>query len=137
MATSAKVQIEAARKKAKAESAERIRARFCMLCKRRGLPAPVPEYRFHETRKWRMDYAWPDHGVALEVEGGVFSGGRHTRGTGFMKDMEKYNEASANGFFVLRTTPSLLFSDANFDWLERTIKQGQNNARKEVGRPDS
>lgn len=57
-----------------------------------------------------MDYAWPDALVALEVEGGVWTGGRHTRGAGFLADMEKYNEAARLGWRVLRCTPSTLDS---------------------------
>lgn len=73
-----------------------------------GLPAPETEYKFHTDRKWRMDYAWPDVKVALEVEGGVWSGGRHTSARGFLADMEKYNSAAALGWKVLRTTPGEL-----------------------------
>lgn len=51
----------------------------------------VKEYRFCQRRKWRFDYAAPQHRVALEVEGGVWSRGRHTRPQGFLGDMEKYN----------------------------------------------
>lgn len=70
-----------------------------------GLPVPVAEHKFHPTRKWRFDYAWPDRLVALEVEGGVWAQGRHTRGSGFVKDMEKYNAAAALGWRVLRALP--------------------------------
>jgi hypothetical protein len=37
-----------------------------------GLPTPEREHRFHETRQWRMDFAWPEALVALEVEGGTW-----------------------------------------------------------------
>jgi len=37
--------------------------------KSEGLPAPVFEYRFHPSRKWRFDIAWPERRVAVEVEG--------------------------------------------------------------------
>lgn len=70
-----------------------------------GLPEPIPELKFHPNRKWRFDFAWPTHGVALEVEGGVWSGGRHSRGSGFIKDMEKYNTAAQMGWKVLRCVP--------------------------------
>ena len=71
----------------------------------------VAEYRFHETRKWRFDYAVPSMRIALEVEGGVWTGGRHTSSAGFLRDMEKYNEAALNGWVVLRCTPKTLWSD--------------------------
>lgn len=74
------------------------------------LPAPVTEHRFHHERKWRFDYAWPDARVALEVEGGVWTGGRHTSSAGFLKDIEKYNAAARLGWRVLRCTPKTLLS---------------------------
>jgi very-short-patch-repair endonuclease len=66
------------------------------------LPEPVREYRFAPDRKWRFDFAWPHRLLAVEVEGGVWSGGRHTRGSGYVKDMEKYNRAAVLGWCVLR-----------------------------------
>lgn len=66
----------------------------------------VREHRPHDVRKWRFDFAWPDKKLAVECEGGVFSGGRHTRGSGFVRDAEKYNWATANGWRVLRYVES-------------------------------
>ena len=67
-----------------------------------GLPKPQVEYRFHPTRRWRFDYAWPDLKLAVEYEGGTWSGGRHTRALGYAKDCEKYNEAALLGWKVFR-----------------------------------
>lgn len=75
-----------------------------------GLPVPVRECRFHPTRQWRFDFAWPAHGIAVEVEGGTYSGGRHVRGRGFEQDCDKYNEAAAMGWTVLRFTGSQVHS---------------------------
>lgn len=81
---------------------------FLALLKRERLPAPESEYRFAPPRRWRMDYAWPAHRVALEVEGGVWTRGRHTRPTGYLRDVEKYNAAAVRGWRLLRCTPSTL-----------------------------
>lgn len=78
-----------------------IEATFALHCKAHGL-APVAEYKFHPDRRWRFDFAFPDRMVAVECEGGVWSGGRHTRGSGFVADAEKYNNAAALGWFVFR-----------------------------------
>lgn len=51
---------------------------FTAICKSDLKIEVVKEYLFHPTRKWRFDYAIPDHKIALEVEGGVWTGGRHT-----------------------------------------------------------
>lgn len=65
----------------------------------------TPEYRFAPPRRWRFDFALVEHRIAIEVEGGAFTRGRHTRGVGFVKDMEKYNAAAVAGWWVLRYTP--------------------------------
>lgn len=78
------------------------------------LPAPEVEYQFLKERKWRFDFAWPrtEDGrpvkVALEVEGGTYSGGAHTRGKHFESDCEKYNSAAINGWLVLRVTKHMI-----------------------------
>ena len=68
------------------------------------IPIPCREYRFHKTRRWLFDFAWPDAKLAVEVEGAVFVRGRHTRGSGFTQDCEKYNTAVLMGWRVLRFT---------------------------------
>lgn len=94
---------------------------FTQLCRKVGLPEPVKEHRFHPTRKWRLDYAWPKHMLALEVEGGVWTGGRHTRGAGFLGDISKYNEATAMGWRILRTTPNGLLTTETINLIKKSI----------------
>ncbi|HGL4508388.1 TPA: DUF559 domain-containing protein [Acinetobacter baumannii] len=60
------------------------------------------EYKFHPERKWRADFLITGTKILIEVEGGIWSGGRHTRGKGYLGDMEKYNSAAMMGFTVLR-----------------------------------
>lgn len=62
------------------------------------------EYRFHGKRGWKFDYYLSDSAIAIEVEGAVFVGGRHTRGGGFVKDTDKYNTATCMGIAVYRVT---------------------------------
>ena len=68
------------------------------------------EYRFAPPRRWRFDFAAIEMGrnLAVEVEGGSFVAGRHSRGAGFEKDAEKYNEAALLGWTVLRVTPKMV-----------------------------
>lgn len=87
-----------------------------------GLPPHVTEHRFAEgivqyerkdgrmdTRRWAFDFAWLDHKVALEVEGGIYIGGGHSRGKGMRKDMDKYNNAALLGWRVLRVQPKQVY----------------------------
>jgi hypothetical protein len=62
------------------------------------------EHKFHPTRKWRIDCALPERMLAIEIEGGVFTQGRHTRGKGFINDIEKYNALTTLGWHLLRYT---------------------------------
>jgi hypothetical protein len=75
-----------------------------------GIPDPLCEYIFTTERGWRFDFAWPNGKIALEVEGGIWTRGRHTRGKGFFADMEKYNRAMILGWRVLRCSPDDLVS---------------------------
>ena len=75
-----------------------------------GVAEPVEQYRFHPTRKWAFDFAWPDVKLAVEVEGGTWSNGRHTRGSGFEEDCEKYNAAALDGWLVFRFTGGMVNS---------------------------
>ena len=72
------------------------------------VPRPVAEFQFHPDRLWRFDYAWPSAKLALEVDGGVWTSGRHTRGSGYIGDMEKFNHAAMSGWRVLRVQPNEL-----------------------------
>ncbi len=99
---------------------------MCMFCKALEMQEPIPEFRFHNTRHWRLDFAYPEHKLAIEIEGGVWSKGRHTRGSGFIADMEKYNELAVMGWRLLRFTPQ----DLNKSKTYETIKQCLNDDRK-------
>ncbi len=94
----------------------------------RGIPAPVAEHRFAWAvlrRKWQMDYAWPAQKIALEVEGGAWSQGRHTRGSGFLEDMKKYNTAVLMGWRLVRCLPSELLSPNTLDMIEDLMGSGR------------
>lgn len=69
-----------------------------------GVPPFARQYKFHPTRKWLLDFAWPELKVAVEVEGGTWVRGRHTRPEGYARDCEKYNAAALLGWQVYRFT---------------------------------
>ena len=95
-----------------------------------GLPLPKPEYRFHPERKWRWDYAWPNASLfspldytnlALEVQGGIWSRGRHATGAGIKGDMEKFSEGAALGWRLLLVEPKDLASPTTMDLIRRAL----------------
>lgn len=91
-------------------------------CVSLGIMRPVAEYRFHPTRRWRFDYAWPEALLALEVNGGVFTKGRHTRGLGYVNDMEKLSEAAILGWRVLQCQPKDVKSGLVYDLVKRALE---------------
>jgi len=71
----------------------------------------VAEYKFDPIRKWRYDWAHKDKLIAIEIEGGTWTGGRHSRGKGIEGDCEKYNAAAVAGWRVIRFTPQMVKRD--------------------------
>ncbi len=94
---------------------------FDRQCQALGLPVPVAEYRFAAPRRWRLDWAWVEPRVALEVEGGVWTRGRHTRGVGFLKDIEKYNTLAAMGWRLIRVTPAQITNGEAAVWAAKVL----------------
>lgn len=104
-----------------------------------GLPDPEREHRFAAIhvglgkgvrarlqeaglRDWRFDFAWPDAMLAVEVEGGHFVGGRHTRGKGFEEDCQKYHHAMRLGWTVYRCEGRLIGSGDAVDLIAKMLR---------------
>lgn len=83
--------------------------------------AYVQEYRFHPKRRWRFDFVIAGSKVALEIEGGTWIQGGHSRPKGFEDDCEKYSEAAVLGWCVLRATASQVRSGAALDLVTRAL----------------
>lgn len=81
----------------------------------------VREYRFHPDRRWRADFAFPEAKLLVEVEGGIWKNGRHSRGKGFISDCEKYNEATIRNFRILRVTAEHIKSGQAVCWIEQAL----------------
>ena len=96
--------------------------KFLLMLRAKRIAAPEAEYRFHPVRKFRFDFAWPFYKLALEVEGGVWSGGAHGRGTGIVRDMEKATLAAELGWRIVRVTPSKLATMDTMESLERALQ---------------
>jgi len=109
----------------KADMAQRL----AWQCHYAKLPTPICEYEFAKAkgRKWRFDVAFPDKGIAVEIEGVTyqrgsgFLGGRHVSVKGFKGDIEKYATAFALGWSILRVLPEHVTSGQALRWLEQRL----------------
>ena len=79
------------------------------------------EFRFHATRRWKVDFL-VERGLLLEVDGGGYQPkGGHTTGKGYEDDREKDAYALMAGFVVLRVTPKQVRSGEAIAWAKSVI----------------
>lgn len=85
-------------------------AAFGMLWARfhQDMEQPVAQYQFCPTRKWRCDWAFVESRLIVEIEGGLWTGGGHSRGSGVKRDIERSNWMAANDWRLLRFTTNEL-----------------------------
>lgn len=94
-----------------------------------GLPEPALELHFHPVRRWRWDLAWPDERVAVEIQGGTWSRGRHTRGRGYEEDCLKLAAGVLLGWRVLWVTTQMVADGRALALLEEILRPGPACAR--------
>lgn len=87
-----------------------------------GLPEPATEFRFNEKRGWRFDFAFKEEQVAVEYEGGIFSGQpSHSSPSGITRDIEKYTEANIAGWMVVRVTAQTVANGKALEYVRRAL----------------
>jgi very-short-patch-repair endonuclease len=79
------------------------------------------EFEFHPKRKWRADFHLVGKKILVEVEGAIWSGGRHTRGKGYIGDMGKYNAATMLGYQVIRFSTDQVKSGLAIQQIEKMV----------------
>ena len=92
-----------------------------------GLPEPEFEYLFATEalkRRWRFDVCWPNQRLAVELDGGIWTQGRHTRALGFMADCVKHNAAQELGWRVLRYTAAQVQGGEALEQTRRMLERG-------------
>lgn len=133
----------------KVGQAERPPIEELMLAHR--LPVPEQEYQFakHLGRNWRLDYAFLEFKVGVEIDGGNFgryiviqsgyerrrgqsipikpgtairAGGRHSTGQGMAGDAEKLNEAQILGWLVIRISTTDIRDGNAIDPIKRALQ---------------
>lgn len=94
---------------------------FWTHCQCYGL-TPEREYQFADGRKYRFDFAWPGHKVAVEIDGGTaFGKSRHSRGIGYESDCRKINLAARHEWLVFRFTTQMVVSGEAIDLIREVL----------------
>lgn len=62
----------------------------------------IYEFKFNTGRKFKFDYANLPMKIAVEIEGGIYTGTGHAKTGRYLSDMSKYNDAQLRGWIVLR-----------------------------------
>ena len=83
-------------------------------------------------RRFRFDFLFPRHWLVAEIEGGTWSGGRHTTGAGFQKDCEKYNLALEHGYRVLRFTSTMVSNRSALNQVSRVVRGKTRKSKSEA-----
>jgi hypothetical protein len=91
---------------------------------RRGLLIPARQYRWHPTREFRADFAYPQAYLRLliQVQGGTWVGRGHGQGSGIERDAEWACEAAIYGWYLLPVTSSMVRTGDAVDRIERALK---------------
>jgi very-short-patch-repair endonuclease len=81
----------------------------------------VRQHRFHGERQWRFDFAYPALKLAIEVDGGTWTNGAHSRGSGISRDNEKLAAAVILGWRVMRATTNQVKDGTAAYWVEQAL----------------
>jgi len=75
------------------------------------------QFRHTTDRRWRWDFRVGD--LLVDIQGGIWAQGKHTRGAGYQNDCDKANDAVLSGWRVLRVTSDDVFKGRALEWIEQ------------------
>jgi len=87
---------------------------------------PKRQYQFHPQRKFRADFAWPEHRLIVEVMGSTWIPNTgHTSGRGIQRDYEKSNLAQLMGYTYLQFTRKDIEDGTALSTIEEVIRRAE------------
>lgn len=100
------------------------KAEFLGQLKMAGLPAPVTEFMFHPSRKWRFDYAFVKEKLAVEYQGGVYFDAKsgHSTVRGMENDCIKFSTAASFGWRVMPINAGMVLRGEALKLVEQALK---------------
>ena len=94
---------------------------YAQICDRTKIPLPVQQLRFAAGRDYRADFAWPDHRLLVEVDGGLWIGGKHAIALHETRRQRRRIYAQALGWSIVEVGPPDVRSGAACDLIERWL----------------
>ena len=102
-----------------------------------GYPEPVRQHPFklppkapgRPRRTVHLDLAYPDLLLAVEVQGGTWSGGTHVRGAGYAANCEKATRLQIAGWLVVTATTDQVESGLALALIEEALAARHDAAR--------
>ena len=87
-----------------------------------GLDGYVREYQAIPGRRFRFDLCWVKERLPVEIQGGTYSRGAHSRPLGIKRDYEKGNLAIKYGWRVLQFDADMVKSGQALDFTEKMLR---------------
>lgn len=104
------------------------KADFLEQIQRVGLPMPShgqgceqKELQFARPRLWRFDWAYEGARIAIEYQGGNYTGKGHNTIKNLRNDYEKFTEASLLGWMLILIDSDSVKSGQAVAWVERAL----------------
>jgi len=110
-------------RKAQAKT-ERERLETELLFQMRAAQLPEPERQFRFGPRWIVDFGFPPEQVLIEVQGGSWIGGRHTRGKGYADDCRRLHRAQMLGWHMIFVTGDMIQSGEALQMIEEALRNG-------------
>ena len=88
-----------------------------------GLTGYLREYPAIKGRKYRFDFCFKDARLLIEINGGTFTKGAHSTGTGIRRDYEKNNLAQLAGWRCLMFDGEMVRSGEAVEIVRKALEQ--------------
>lgn len=88
-----------------------------------GYPRPKAQAMLIPGHRHRVDYAYLQARIAVEIHGQIWHKGGHTSGRGLTRDAFKANELACIGWKLLVFTPEMIESGEAREWTERALRR--------------
>ena len=98
---------------------------FSMQLDTLGITGYLREYQAIKGRKFRWDFCFKGARLLVEINGGTFTKGAHSTGTGIRRDYEKNNLAQLAGWRCLMFDGEMVRSGEAVEVVRKALEQNE------------